>query len=71
VEASGKTDEQFEIDVSKVSAKDASAPASTAENAEDLIDAKMMPPVQFCALTATSMHFTYGNHAQLLCTIQI
>jgi hypothetical protein len=63
VEASGKTDEQFEIDVS--------APASTAENAEDLIDAKMMPPVQFCALTATSMHFTYGNHAQLLCTIQI
>ncbi|KAM0888139.1 hypothetical protein ACQ4PT_028499 [Festuca glaucescens] len=50
VEASGKIDEQSEIDVSKVSAKDASGPSSTAHNAEDLIDAKMLPPVQFYAL---------------------
>ncbi|CAM0871316.1 unnamed protein product [Alopecurus aequalis] len=50
VEASGKTDEQSEIDVSKVSAKDASPPASTADNAEDFIDGKMLPPVQFYAL---------------------
>ncbi|XP_051205942.1 DNA repair endonuclease UVH1 [Lolium perenne] len=50
VEASGKIDEQSEIDVSKVSAKDASGPSSTAYNAEDLIDAKMLPPVQFYAL---------------------
>jgi DNA excision repair protein ERCC-4 len=50
VEASGKTDEQSEIDVSKVSAKDASDPSSTAHIAEDLIDAQMLPPVQFYAL---------------------
>jgi DNA excision repair protein ERCC-4 len=60
VEASGKIDEQSEIDVSKVSVKDvsgpsstahnASGPSSTAHNAEDLIDAKMLPPVQFYAL---------------------
>uniref|UniRef100_A0A453JB93 ERCC4 domain-containing protein n=2 Tax=Aegilops tauschii subsp. strangulata TaxID=200361 RepID=A0A453JB93_AEGTS len=50
VEASGKTDEQSDINVSKVSAEDAPAPASTPDNAEDLIDAKMLPPVQFYAL---------------------
>jgi DNA excision repair protein ERCC-4 len=50
VEASDKTDEQSEIDVSKVSAKDVSDPSSTAHIAEDLIDAKMLPPVQFYAL---------------------
>uniref|UniRef100_A0ACD5VIP6 Uncharacterized protein n=1 Tax=Avena sativa TaxID=4498 RepID=A0ACD5VIP6_AVESA len=64
VEASDKTDEQSEIDVSKVSAKDDkqseidvsnvtakdASPASTADNAENLIDAKMLPPVQFYAL---------------------
>ena len=49
-EASGKTDDQSDIDVSKVSAKDASPPASTADNPEDFIDAKMLPPVQFYAL---------------------
>ncbi|KAE8818498.1 DNA repair endonuclease UVH1 [Hordeum vulgare] len=50
VEASGKTVEQSDINVSKVSAEDAPAPASTPDNAEDLIDPKMLPPVQFYAL---------------------
>lgn len=47
---SGKDDEQSEVDVSKVSTKDASPPASTAGNVEGFIDAKMLPPVQFYAL---------------------
>ncbi|EMS48345.1 DNA repair endonuclease UVH1 [Triticum urartu] len=50
VESSGKTDEQSDINVSKVSAEDAPAPASTSDNVEDFIDAKMLPPVQFYAL---------------------
>ncbi|XP_037427001.1 DNA repair endonuclease UVH1-like isoform X2 [Triticum dicoccoides] len=50
VEASGKTDEQSDINVSKVSVEDAPAPASTVDNVDDLIDAKMLPPVQFYAL---------------------
>uniref|UniRef100_A0ACD5ZPR0 Uncharacterized protein n=1 Tax=Avena sativa TaxID=4498 RepID=A0ACD5ZPR0_AVESA len=64
VEASGKTDGQSEIDVSKLSVKDDkqseidvsnvtaedTSPASTADNAEDLTDPKLLPPVQFYAL---------------------
>ncbi|KQK24186.1 DNA repair endonuclease UVH1 [Brachypodium distachyon] len=50
VEATGKTDKQSEINVSKVSAEDASDPVSAAGNAEGLIDGKVLPPVQFYAL---------------------